>query len=323
MSPVLTTASVPDGEKVAYWRDVVGRALVPMTVAPRGTGPFHGRITTSDLGHLRVSTLEADAARISRTPSLVARSPEAFWAVGIQVSGTATLTQDGRRAQVREGDLLVYDTTRPYSLDHPERFATHVFRLPRPALGVPEADLRRITGTAIGTADGFGTVLLPFLASLATSAHSYSPALGGRLAGSVVDLVGALVAERTRQAGPDQDGTRTHLVRRVRDHIDRNLGDPALSPEAIAGAHRISVRYLHRLFEGEGITVGRLVQQRRLEECARELARRGRTSPTVSAVARRWGFVSPTHFSRAFRTAYGVSPSEWRGPRTSAAAPGA
>nr|WP_225889064.1 helix-turn-helix domain-containing protein [Streptomyces resistomycificus] len=317
---MLTTASVPDRDKVAYWRDAVGRAVVPMTVTPRGTGPFDGRITTTGLGCLRVSTLEADAGRVSRTPSLIASSPEAFLAVGVQVSGSATLAQDGRRAAVRQGDLMVYDTTRPYSLDHPERFVSHVFVLPRHALGVPDADLRRITGTAIGAADGFGTVLPPFLASLAASAHSYSPAVGGRLAGSVVDLVAALVTERTRQADAGPDGTRDPLVVRVRDHIDRNLGDPALSPEAIAGAHQISVRYLHRLFEGEGITVTRLVQRRRLEECARELARRGRTNPTVSAVARRWGFVSPTHFSRAFRTAYGVPPREWRDRRAPAAA---
>ncbi|MEU1540899.1 AraC family transcriptional regulator [Actinacidiphila glaucinigra] len=27
---------------------------------------------------------------------------------------------------------------------------------------------------------------------------------------------------------------------------------------------------------------------------------------------RRWGFVSPAHFSRSFRAAYGLSPGEWR-----------
>ncbi|MCZ0982276.1 hypothetical protein O1L60_34535 [Streptomyces diastatochromogenes] len=68
-------------------------------------------------------------------------------------------------------------------------------------------------------------------------------------------------------------------MRRVRDHINRNLGDPDLSPERIARAQRISVRYLHRLFEGEGTTVGQLIRQRRLEECGRELGRRGGTAP--------------------------------------------
>ncbi|MYT26968.1 helix-turn-helix domain-containing protein, partial [Streptomyces sp. SID7760] len=89
-----------------------------------------------------------------------------------------------------------------------------------------------------------------------------------------------------------------------------------LSPERIARQHHISVRYLHRLFESEGTTVGRYIRQRRLEQCGRELARRSRVVPTVSAVAQRWGFVSPAHFSRAFRAAYGVSPREWRDLRT-------
>ncbi|MCX4767212.1 helix-turn-helix domain-containing protein [Streptomyces sp. NBC_01275] len=316
MSLVLTTASVHDRDKIAYWRDAVGRTLGPTAVAPRGDGPFSGRITTDRLGCLQVSTMEADAKRVSRTPELIARSSGAYTVVGIQVSGTATLVQDGRRAEVGEGDLVVYDTTRPYSFDYPDRFSTHVFQVPRRVLGVPGADLRRITGTAIGPADGLGVVLLPFLRTLATSAHAYSPVVGAKLADSVIDLLGTLVAERTRQVPTDTDATRALLVRRVRSHIDRNLGDPDLSPEDIAKTHRISVRYLHRLFEGEGITVARFVQQRRLEECARELARRGRTTPTVSAVAQRWGFVSPSHFSRTFRAAYGLSPREWRSLRT-------
>jgi len=317
MSVVLTTAAVPDQNKVAYWNDAVSRTLVPMTVAPRGEGPFDGRIATDRIAFLRVATLEADGNRVSRTPALIARSSEALVAVGVQVSGTATVVQDGRQAQMDAGDLVVYDTTRPYSFDYPQRFAMHVFQLPRRMLGVSESDIRQVTGNAIGTGDGFGAVLRPFLANLAASAGGYRPAVADRLAGNVVDLFATLIAERAQQSGSEADTARGHLLMRVREYIDRNLGDPDLSPENIARAHRISVRYLHRLFEGEGTTVGRLVQQRRLEQCSRELARRGRTVPTVSAVAQRWGFVSPAHFSRAFRAVYGVSPREWRDLRTS------
>jgi AraC-like DNA-binding protein len=319
---VLTTPSVPGGNEVAHWREALGRALVPMAVTPHGDGPFSGRIRTAPLGCLRVSTVEADATRVSRTPELIALSPEAFVALGVQVSGTATLLQEGRRSEVGEGDLVVYDTARPYSFDYPERFSTHVFPLPRRVLGLTDADVRQVCGTVVGPSDGFGAVLQTFLRTVAASAGSYSPAVGGKLANSVIDLFATLVAEVGRRAPADGDGdgegdrARAHLVLRIRDHIDRNLGDPALSPDAIARAHHISVRYLHRIFEAEGITVGRLVQQRRLQECARELARRGRTAPTVSAVAQRWGFASPAHFSRAFRTAYGVSPREWRNLRT-------
>ncbi|GGR52415.1 hypothetical protein GCM10010282_51600 [Streptomyces roseolus] len=319
---VLTTASVPDRDKVAYWNDAVSRTLVPMEVAPQGDGPFDGRIATSRLAYLQVSTVEADAGRVSRTPALIAGSSEALVAVGLQTSGTATFVQDGRRAEVHEGDLVVYDTARPYSFDYPRRFAAHVFQLPRRTLGVPESDIRRVTGSAVGTGDGFGAMLLPFLAALASSpADGYPPAVADRLAGNVVELLATLITERAHPGGTDTDAP-SHLVLRIRDHINRNLGDPDLSPEGVARAHRISVRYLHRLFEGEGTTVGQFIRQRRLEECGRELARRGGTTPTVSAVAQRWGFVSPAHFSRSFRAAYGVSPREWRNLRTAQDGPG-
>ncbi|MEU0402460.1 helix-turn-helix domain-containing protein [Streptomyces sp. NPDC006197] len=319
---MLSTASVPDQDKVAYWNDAVSRTLVPMTVVPRGDGPFDGRIATDRLGYLQVCTMEADAERVSRTPALIARSSEALVAVGVQMSGTATFVQDGRRAEVGEGDLVVYDTTRPYSFDYPRRFATHVFQLPRRTLGVSDDDIRQVTGSAIGTGDGVGAMLLPFLAALASStADGYPPAVANRLAGNVVDLFSTLIAERAHRGGTDTDA-RSHLMLRVLDHINRNLGDPDLSPEHIAREHRISVRYLHRLFEGEGTTVGQFVRRRRLEECRRELARRGRTAPTVSAVAQRWGFVNPAHFSRSFRAAYGVSPREWRDLRTARDGPG-
>ncbi|MFE6227885.1 helix-turn-helix domain-containing protein [Streptomyces sp. NPDC057854] len=313
---VLTTASVPDRDKVAYWNDAVSRTLVPMVVSPRGDGPFDGRIATTRLAYLQVSTVEADAGRVSRTPALISGPSDALVAVGVQTAGTATFVQDGRRAEVHEGDLVVYDTARPYSFDYPQRFAAHVFQLPRRTLGVPDRDIRRVTGRAIGAEKGVGAMLFPFLSALASSpADGYPPAVADRLAGNVVELLATLITERAHP-GDAETHAPSHLVRRVRDHINRNLGDPDLSPEGIARAHRISVRYLHRLFEGEGTTVGQLIRQRRLEECGRELARRGGTAPTVSAVAQRWGFLSPAHFSRSFRTAYGVSPREWRNLRT-------
>lgn len=316
MSLVLTTDTLPDQEKLDRWRDAVARALVPMHVVPRGDGPLVGRIVADRLGPLRLATVEAGAQRVTRTREHTADAREAFVAVHVQVAGSTTFAQDGRGTVVGGGDLLVYDTSRPYCLDFPEPFASRVVHLPRRTLRLPDADLRRITGTSISTAEGIGAVFMPFLASLVASAHSYAPAIADRLAAGVVDLFATLVAAQA--PGDGGDSARDGLVRRIRDHIDRHLGDPALSPESVAAALHISVRYLHRLFEGEGITVSRLIQRRRLEECARELTRGGRTGPSVSAVAHRWGFVNPAHFSRTFRGAYGHSPREWRTLRTAA-----
>jgi hypothetical protein len=58
--------------------------------------------------------------------------------------------------------------------------------------------------------------------------------------------------------------------------------------------------------------VGRWIQRRRLEECRRDLELGVRGRRTIASVAGRWGFLSATRFSRVFRAAYGMSPSEWR-----------
>ncbi|MEV1068716.1 helix-turn-helix domain-containing protein [Streptomyces sp. NPDC050263] len=320
MALVVTTASVPERERLAYWQDALGRALVPMTVTARGDGPFEGRVSTERLGYLRISTVEADGHRLSRTPAQVAEAAAAATAGGcvavcVQTTGTATLIQDGRRAFVDEGDLVVYDTARPYSLDFPQRFSAHVVHMPRRAVGLPVADLRQVTGTAIAAAEGFSALLVNFVTSLTSSVPPCSPAVAARLATGVVDLFATLVDQRSGRATVRERSPGDHHVLRVRDHIDRNLGDPDLSPQTVAAAHHISVRYLHRLFEGEGVTVARLIQQRRLERCARELARSDAVAPTVSAVAQRWGFANPAHFSRVFRAAYGLSPRQWRESR--------
>ncbi|GKQ34922.1 helix-turn-helix domain-containing protein [Streptomyces sp. A012304] len=312
MNLVATTASVPDEEGRDDWREAWARALGPMTVTPRAEGPFVCRVSTARLGWLRVCTIEAGPLRAGRTSRHIAHGAEGYVALGVQTAGRATLLQDGRRADVGPGDLMVYDTTRPYSLDHPEPFTTRVVLLPRRAVGVPREHLREVTGTAITGSEGPGALLLSFLTALTASVPACAPAVGARLATSVVDLFATLVDERTGRAEQPAD-PREHLVQRVREHIDRHLREPALSPHTVAAAHHISVRYLHRLFEAEGITVGRLIQRRRLEECARELGRGGPPALTVSAVAYRWGFANAAHFSRVFRTVYGVSPREWRG----------
>jgi AraC-like DNA-binding protein len=312
MSPVLTTASVPDDSRLAHWNRAVAQALVPVTITPHGDRPFRGSLETHRLGVLRVTAIEADAYRVSRTTVHITRSPEPLVAVALQMSGTTVLSQDGRRTVAHAGDLFVWDTTRPYSLDFPERFSTRVVHMPRHLLGLSDEELRRVTGTVFGTDHGCAAILMPLLAKVVTSAHGFSPATASGLANGFAGIFAALVAEHAQDTADEGGHVRNHLVQRVRDHIDENLGDPTLSPESVARANHISVRYLHRVFEGEGITVGRLIQRRRLEECARELSRHGRAAPTVASIAQRWGFVSPTHFSRVFRGVYGLPPREWR-----------
>ena len=60
------------------------------------------------------------------------------------------------------------------------------------------------------------------------------------------------------------------------------------------------------------MTVAGWIRSRRLERCRRDLADPSLAARPVAAIAARWGFSSAADFSRAFRTAHGVPPAEYR-----------
>ncbi|MCX5151812.1 helix-turn-helix domain-containing protein [Streptomyces sp. NBC_00320] len=49
-----------------------------------------------------------------------------------------------------------------------------------------------------------------------------------------------------------------------------------------------------------------------MEQCRADLARPDAGADRVQIIAALWGFSGPSVFSRAFRQAYGFSPSEFR-----------
>ncbi|MFI1790603.1 helix-turn-helix domain-containing protein [Streptomyces olivaceoviridis] len=307
-----STKTVPAHRRRAYWREALSQTFgavdpgVPDDVAC-------GTIRTSPLGPMQTVAVEGDPQRAPRTRRVIAQGGnDDYVVVMLLCQGAAHVEQDGREARVRPGQLFVYDMARPVQLTFPEPFLTKSLVLPREVLGLSESELRRITAAPLGSESAVGGLLTPLLSRLVDSAATYPQRTGELIARNVVDLVQTLAEERLGGGTEDPaSGARMSLVR-IRAYIDRHLAHPDLSPDSIARAHHISVRYLHKLFELEDITVSRWIQQRRLEHCRRDLARRESADLTVAAVAHRWGFTSASHFSRVFRAAYGVSPAAWR-----------
>ncbi|MEU6102706.1 helix-turn-helix domain-containing protein [Streptomyces flaveolus] len=287
--------------------------MLPDSLPPEPLGRPSGTVrTTARLGRLRVVTADGDPSPAPWTARLIAPGDDEYLVVMLLDGGVADVEQDGRELHLRPGEIVFCDSTRPSRITFRRPFRATSLVLPRRLMGLREPDLRRLTATAIGPDTLLGSLLPPLLARLADTAAVCPPGTGEALARSVVDLLTVLIEERRAGEAADAPTAAQAWLTRIRDHIDRHLADPGLTPEAVAAAHQISVRYLHRLFQAEDTTVGRWIQRRRLEECRRELARRDAADRTVAAVARRWGFTNATHFSRVFRAAYGMSPGEWR-----------
>lgn len=108
-------------------------------------------------------------------------------------------------------------------------------------------------------------------------------------------------------------GTRQRaLLLHIQGFVEDRLGDPELSPATIAAAHRISIRYVHKLFEGMETTVCDWIRRRRLERCRQDLLDPLLGTLPVRGIAARWGLTHPAHFNRTFKAAYGMPPGQYR-----------
>jgi AraC-like DNA-binding protein len=301
------TAVPPDTEGFVPLEAALSAWLAPLLAGRER----HGTAVLHRLGYVRLVTCDTDSLRLSRTPPLIARDAGDGAVLVLPREGTVRLAQYGRGATLTTGEPALLDLRGPFSLQQQAAGRLSLFRLPGHALHLPHRALRAVTGSALPTGRGASALLAPMLLNLDPTAGRLAPAVAERLGGIVTEFTAAAVAELTEHHDDPAGPARGHLVTAVRRYIDQHLGDPDLSAEGIAAAHGISVRYLHRLFEPEGVTVGRLIQRLRVERCERELARRGRVSPSITAVALRWGFRSPAHFSRAFKAVHGRSPRQW------------
>lgn len=133
--------------------------------------------------------------------------------------------------------------------------------MPYESLGLDAADVARLAGTPVPRVSRLGSLLSPFLSELADTASSSLPPVGELLAWNAVNVLATLATERLNRDATATPDARTPLRARILEFIDLHLTDENLSPETIAGAHHISARYLHRLFQDEGTTVGRWIQR--------------------------------------------------------------
>ncbi|WP_158580030.1 helix-turn-helix domain-containing protein [Geodermatophilus marinus] len=296
---------------VRPWQDLLGEHFVDLDVHPATDGPLAGEVRSRAVGSLQLSSVRSVDQHAVRTPGLARADERSYVQVGLVERGVARVRQDGRECRLGPGDYVLYETARPFTWElsggpGPE-WSLLVLTWSRPAATAPALTARRMDGST-----GLTGVLSRMMTDLLRSEDVVGGDPGDRLAAELLDLVTTAAGPAARPVtGPSRG--EAALLTAVRAYVEEHLADPDLDPAAIAAAHFVSVRQLHRLFAGQQETVSRYVRHRRLERAREELAGRGARDLPVSAVARRCGFPDPTVFGRAFRAAYGMTPSRYRG----------
>jgi len=277
--------------------DVVGHSCPPEAISTR--------LRSWDLNNFQLNVLDSPWLRFG----LNRRSTMEAVSVGTQVRGQTIKTIGDQCQAFSPRQISLTDFGSPYQWRSTGDSTTMSLRFTYAELCLPAGQIRSAAGDLATSPlyDLFQTHVLQLYSFLdedmpASAAES--------LASATLELARAVIATVGQQDATRNDVANEALVTRIEAYVQRHLADPALSPESIAHAHHISVRQLYKLWSGRERGLAEWIMRGRLEGARRDL-RRNESIP-IAALARRWGFCDATHFGRRFRSAYGISPREWR-----------
>lgn len=209
--------------------------------------------------------------------------------------------------------MTTCDSSHPYMIHADQRFDLLIFAFPKSILRNRTNRLSRRTALRIPGGAGIGSLVSPFLGNVADGLDDRSVPEGHvDLGESILDLLNAMSADTATWGPTVNRPIAAGRLAEIKSYITAHLADPQLSPETIASAQFISIRYLHKLFQAEGTTVSAWIQERRMDGCRRALADPALAGQSIGAIARAWGLPTPARFSRLFRMAYGCAPRDFR-----------
>jgi AraC-like DNA-binding protein len=310
MQASLAMVDYAPADQLEVWRGAAAQAFVPLDVIAGEHALRAATLSYQDLGGLRAYEIHAGPGKVIRGRKQIAESGEEFVLVSMQRAGTCVVSQNDRHAWLQPGELVCYDTTRPYTIDFAGPFHTALARIPRTLLGIEPDLLNRITARAIPTHLGVARMLAPLLAALMADPANYRGPAELDVGNALIHLTRALILEQTTDTHTTPSPA-TLLRERILRFVDQNLDEPDLSPRRAAQAHGISTRYLHQIFAESGATYSSHVRQRRLQAAARALRAPNSRNRTIASIARTYGFTDPAHFSHLFRNTYGSTPRQW------------
>ncbi|NUK15331.1 helix-turn-helix domain-containing protein [Streptomyces lunaelactis] len=311
----VSAAAVSCGDRFEWFCETVSSDLMPVSISTQHTTGFRAKITELDLGAVRLSTFAFSPVMSRRTSAHVRRGDPEQFQLALVTRGAFRISQLGHESVI-DGDLVLTDTSRPMEnegVGADGLVEAVVLQIPRTALPLRSGRVDRLLGQRIPVSGGTTAILAEFLGTLL----SHGPQCGGeeinRLGSMTLDLATACLAQQLGALDEAPAEARAQVMRqRINAFIEHNLGDPELTPQAIADRYNISLRTLYNLFREEPFSVAATIRSERIERCRVDLACRDLSSQPVQAIAARWGFSSATAFGRAFREAHGMTPTEYR-----------
>ncbi|MGD0635294.1 MAG: helix-turn-helix domain-containing protein [Beijerinckiaceae bacterium] len=306
---------LPASQRLRRWQEFVGDHLagVDMRRPSDVAAPlaYSGTMSLRICGDTTFAHVQSANHLLLRTFDRIRRADRETVLINIVRSGELLVSQEGRCARLRTGDMCLYESVRPYEIAAPGPFEALVVMADRQSIETSLGNLRLLTGIPILASEGAGAIASRFWQDFASRIDGLDGAAAGRLVRAGFDIAGAALAPASGQAVPYSLAS-DFTLQRAKMFMSENFHRPGLSPGIIAASVGVSVRRLQELFQAGDSTVTAHLRRLRLDAARRRLAEPALARHSITFIMESAGFTDQAHFSRLFRTAFGLSPREFR-----------
>ncbi len=306
-----TTNEFAKSDRYDAWASVLNEAYGHWEMDKPVMPDFFSTVKYYDDATLKVIECTCDPCAATRTRADIRADGLETLTIQAVLQGREYINFNGEDIMLKQGDLLIWDSTKPMSFQVQDRLHKISVVLPLPRF---QSWLPRSWFSIRHSLDGqsnSGLLLTDHVKSLSTSVFHG----GCKDNYALIDAtIGVLVNALEPGSSNDPKPLRVTQLLHIKNYIKANIRNPDLSPAMIAKAGGMSSRYLHWLFNANADvdTVKQYIFHQRLDFCARDLLNPHMKNRKISDIAFYWGFQDTGHFNKRFKQQYDVSPGAFR-----------
>lgn len=318
---VRSTLGVAESDRTHQWKDYLATYIDNMSekhkpsehvfCEPLGKEIFSGQLESGELGCLKINRVKTSPHRFQRKKNTSAEFLTSPLILIVQLSGVCSITGMNNSKYLEPGSMMVFDTRNAFDISNIEYSDQLLVTIPRNSVAMADGVIHTY-GNRFDCQNGLGKLLYDLLKQSIDSYELLNTASKMSIAQSVLHLMPNILT-------PSYSGTEVYLgssgimIQGIKSYIEKNLSDPYLAIEKIAEENHCSVRTIHRLFKINDIgSVSHYIWNRRIVSAAEMLIDPGYLTHSITDIAFNCGFSSSTHFSRVFKSCYGMTPRQYR-----------
>lgn len=309
-----STDELPKKDRITNWVEVIERQFLKMEFHEIPETPFSQTVVLQSLPGFSMITGVGGGYHAHRTRELIADGCDNLVLI-IHLEGCGQFSQFGREVAVGAGQAVLLSGDHVFSAFVPGTVRYIAIGVPRRVLWSRANNPECAFLNVVQTTNEALRMLIRYIHILNCD-DMLTKTIDTRLQNMIVTHVCNMIEILFNFTKYDTENKlgklREARLYAIKNDILTCLDQENLSLAMMAERHSVSIRYIQKLFEFEGMTFSEYVRTERLAKAHRMLVDPQLVNCPIGVIGYEAGFTDLSHFNRAFRRRYGATPSDVR-----------